>query len=164
MRSVPAITLLFTMILLAPLQAHSEEEGVRLTPVDHAATLKECGACHMVYPPQMLPARSWQTLMTNLSNHFGEDATLSPDVQKDITTYLVSRAADSESSTEGRMFIRALAKTDAPLRITETPFWMRAHREVSKSSYARPEVKSPANCQGCHRTADKGEFFEVEGD
>jgi hypothetical protein len=164
MTKIPALTLLLPLSLLGSLPAGAEEEGIRLAPVEHAATLKECSACHMVYAPQMLPVRSWQALMGNLSNHFGEDATLSPDVQKDITDYLVSNAADSKEAAEGSLFLRKLKATDTPLRITETPFWIRAHHEVTPAAFARPDIKSAANCQACHRTADKGEYFEIEED
>lgn len=86
----------------------------------------------------MLPVRSWQALIGNLSNHFGEDATLTLEVQKDITDYLVSKAADSSESDEGRMFIRKLKEADTPLRITEMPFWIRAHHELSQAISTRP--------------------------
>ena len=45
--------------------------GAIVPPIEHAATLKECGACHLAFPPQMLPARSWKKLMGDLANHFG---------------------------------------------------------------------------------------------
>ena len=76
----------------------------------------------------------------------------------------MSKAADSAESDEGRMFIRKLKATDTPLRITEMPFWIRAHHELSQAAFTRPDIKSAANCQACHRTADKGEYFEVEDD
>ena len=43
-------------------------------PIKDAVVLKECGACHMAFQPQMLPKRSWGKIMSELPNHFGEDA------------------------------------------------------------------------------------------
>ena len=51
-------------------------QAIDLTPIDNAATQKECSACHIAFPPQMLPMRSWQSLLGHLSSHFGEDASL----------------------------------------------------------------------------------------
>ena len=129
--------------------------------ISHAGTLKECSACHMVFPPQMLPARSWEGLMNDLSNHFGEDATLDDAVKTDITAYLTANAADSaQNQAAGRRLLRGIKASDVPLRITETPWWKRAHGEVSQAAYAKPNVKSAANCAACHVGAEKGVFRE----
>ncbi|MDH5218993.1 MAG: diheme cytochrome c, partial [Gammaproteobacteria bacterium] len=37
---------------------------------------EECSACHMAYQPGLLPARSWEKMMDNLADHFGENAEL----------------------------------------------------------------------------------------
>jgi Dihaem cytochrome c len=141
----------------------SAQEGIRLPPVDHAATAKECGACHLVFPPQMLPARSWAKIMEVLSDHFGEDASLDQAARDDIAAYLASRAADTPDAAGGRRFLGGLGQNDVPVKITETPWWIRAHDEIGTARFASEKVKSKANCMACHRRADKGEFFE-EGD
>jgi hypothetical protein len=46
-----------------------------------------------------------------------------------------------------------------PLRITETYSWRRAHRkELWEDAFAKPNVKSKANCVACHKDAAKGNF------
>ena len=57
----------------APAAADSDEY---FRPVTDETVKTECSACHMAYPAGMLPARSWRALMGDLSNHFGEDASL----------------------------------------------------------------------------------------
>ena len=131
-----------------------------LVPVDHPATAKECAACHMVFQPQMLPARSWTALMAGLGNHFGEDASLAPDVQADITAFLTANAADAPANKKIRGLLRGLKDTDVPLRITEMPWWMGSHNEVDPKRFSKADVKSAANCAACHRGADQGEFSE----
>ena len=37
---------------------------------------QECAACHMAYPPGMLPASSWSRMMKGLDQHYGTDASL----------------------------------------------------------------------------------------
>ena len=123
-------------------------------PVTHAATLEECGSCHLAFPAAMLPARSWRAMMGDLGNHFGEDASLDPTVQASITDYLVANAAD----VRGSKLLRGLSPQDTPLRITELPKWVREHREVSRAEWNAPDVKSKANCAACHKDAEKGYY------
>jgi plasmid stabilization system protein ParE len=106
----------------------------------------------------MLPARSWQKMMANLGQHFGDDATVDPQTAAKITDYLVRNAADSETQQYGRKFLRGLEPASTPLRITELPKWLREHRKVKESEWRRPEVRSKANCVACHRGAEAGDF------
>ena len=65
-----------------------------VAPVTNKQYQAECSACHMAYPPGLLPARSWQKLMGGLSNHFGDDASLAEQTRQALTEYLVLNAAD----------------------------------------------------------------------
>jgi Dihaem cytochrome c len=105
----------------------------------------ECGACHFAFPPQFLPARSWQAIMAGLDNHFGENASLDADTAKQITDYLVANAAGP-----GSPVLRGLDPQETPLRITETRLWNRIHHEIRPSVYDRPDIKSKSNCLACH--------------
>lgn len=153
-------TLLSAAALILTAAAARADEGVRVPAINHAATLKECGECHLAFPPQMLPARSWDKLMGDLANHFGENATLDQALRDDIAAYLAQHAADAPGTKGAARFIKGLAADAAPLRITETPYWKREHDEIAEARYKDPKVKSRANCIACHRTADKGEFLE----
>ncbi len=115
----------------------------------------ECGACHMAFPAAFLPARSWQAIMGDLANHFGEDASLDPDTTKVIADYLVANAADSPNGNP--RILAGIAKADIPLRITETPWWIRRHREVSPARFLQPNVKSKSNCLACHSNGNYGD-------
>jgi hypothetical protein len=107
---------------------------------------KECGACHMPYPPMMLPARSWHALIDGLDKHFGENASLDPQAAETIAGYLAANAAD----TRGSRAMEGLGPNDVPLRITDTPFWIDAHEEVSARRFTAPAVRSKSNCLACH--------------
>jgi mono/diheme cytochrome c family protein len=156
------LALLLAAALAAPILPAMAEEGTYLPPVTDATVLKECGACHMVFPPQLLPARSWQKLMGDLSSHFGEDASLGAPASEAIATYLADHAADGPQTKGGKRFMAGLSATDAPLRISDTPFWQRAHNELSAAAFTTATVKSPANCIACHKTAARGEFTESD--
>ena len=109
---------------------------------------QECGACHMAYPPALLPSVSWLTILLDLTNHFGENAGLDPETVLSIADYLTANAADASGSNSPAL--QGIDPASPPLRITETPFWLRRHHEVSEIDFARPSVKSKSNCLACH--------------
>ena len=75
-----------------------------LTAADPAAPspiyLKECGACHVAYPPHLLPAASWRALMAGLDRHFGQNAELEPEVRAAVERWLVASAGADAGGPE----------------------------------------------------------------
>jgi hypothetical protein len=106
---------------------------------------KECGACHLAFPPSMLPAESHRRTMAGLDRHFGQNAELDAPVRDRLERWLVANAGDGGG---------------AALRITEQPRFRREHREVRREVWARPSVGSPANCAACHGGAQDWDFDE----
>lgn len=125
--------------------------GDSATPEE--TTIRECGACHMPYPPQLLPMRSWQALINGLAHHFNENASLDTATSRKILSYLAAHAADVPG--ENHMFMRGLASDETPLRITDTPVWQRIHGEIPESVFASPKIMTKANCGACHEGADQ---------
>ena len=151
-----SIVLLVLIVVIATVSANADE---RVAPVTDPVVKKECGSCHMVFPPQFLPKRSWQKIVETLSDHFGENASLGETEQKAVLDYLLSHAADSPNAgREGRKFGTSIPQADTPLRITETPRWVKEHREVKAEKWKNPNVKSKANCLGCHKGAEQGVY------
>ena len=129
----------------------------RYKPVQDGNVVKECGACHMTFSPQMLPIKSWEKIMKGLPDHFGEDASLNATMTASIEKYYVKNAANS--GWRGGKFMRGLTDESAPLRITETPYWVREHNRNSlKDAWTNPKIKSKANCPVCHRSASIGNY------
>jgi cytochrome c551/c552 len=137
----------------------AEDLGLAVT---NSVARKECGACHVPYSPQFLPARSWRKIMSALNDHFGEDASLSDKARKTILDYLVANASDVSKTRVARAFSRDIAPTDTPLRITRTPIWVAIHEEVAPHWWSDPRVKSKANCSACHRGAAQGFYGDEE--
>jgi hypothetical protein len=108
----------------------------------------ECGSCHMAYPPQLLTAENWRQMMKGLDRHFGANASLDAKESAEILTFLERYAARDQ---------RYSANT---LRISDTAWFQRKHREVSNSAWAHAKVKSRANCTACHVTAERGDWSE----
>jgi hypothetical protein len=111
---------------------------------------QECAACHVAYPPGLLPAASWQRLMNNLPRHFGTDASLDPAATKALSSWLVANAGTSKRARE-------VPPED---RITRSAWFIRKHDELSAATWRLPAVKSAANCAACHTGADQGDFNE----
>jgi hypothetical protein len=130
-----------------------EDRGKPLQPIQVNAKWKqECSTCHIAYSPGLLPAESWRKVMAGLDKHFGSDASLDAQENKEITAFLVDNASN-----------RWNAPT-APLRITESAWFKSKHdsHEISPSVWKNPKVKSPANCAACHTQAESGSFRERE--
>lgn len=126
----------------------------------NSAYLKECGACHLAYQPQFLPKRSWEKIMNTLDSHFGDSAALDDALKSELQGYLAKNSADASSSKISRKMLDSLGAGETPLRITDTPYFKRKHREVRADVFKRKSIGSPANCPACHLSADKGDYNE----
>lgn len=125
-------------MLLGMQLAHAEERGGKRIPSD-ATWEKECSGCHVAYPSNLLTADDWKKVMGSLDKHFGSNAELDAKDRKTIEDYLVRNAGTGarHSSTT--------------LRITDTSWFKREHRDISAKEWVHPEVKSPSNCNACHK-------------
>jgi len=140
------------------MQAAAEHDE-RVAPVTDAVVIKECGACHMVFQPSFLPARSWQKMMEGLKDHFGENAELDEATAKRITEYLTANAGDRGSF--GGRAMRGLSASETPLRISELPWFVRKHEKhgrISPPALQRAHAKSKSDCAACHPAAAKGYY------
>jgi mono/diheme cytochrome c family protein len=125
--------------------------GERRFPAPHNDTWKtECGSCHTAYPPQLLSARSWRTIMNGLERHFGVDASIDARTAASIGAFLETNAAREREKR---------SDPTAP-RITETRWFRHEHAEIAAATWTGPKVGSAANCGACHGGADSGDFSE----
>lgn len=109
---------------------------------------QECAACHLAYPPGLLPAASWQRLMSGLDKHYGTDASLDEASVRQINGWLQSHAGTYKRVNE-----------EPPHdRITRSAWFERKHRKVAPEVWKRASVRSAANCVACHSGADKGDY------
>lgn len=135
------------LLACAMILASGTAAGAAGPAPDKELTRKECGACHMPYPPMLLPARSWEAITGNLKEHFGEDASLSPDATAAIRKFLVGNAADANGQVSG--FIRGVADDQTPMRITELPFFNAEHGRFRDEAVKK--VGTMSNCLACHK-------------
>ena len=111
---------------------------------------QECSACHVAYPPDLLPAAAWQRVMKGLPRHYGTDASLDPATVKELSAWLSANAGSTRGARE----------TPPEDRITRSAWFIRKHEEVTAPTWKLPAVKSAANCTACHTRADQGDFNE----
>ena len=134
-------------LLLAALGAGAARADRRASSPPNATWQAECGACHVAYPPRLLPPGAWRSLMATLDRHFGADASLDAAARAEIASFLETHAGrDRGVSPSGR--------------ITDGAWFRRKHREVPAGTWMLPAVKSPANCTACHPGAERGSFDE----
>jgi len=126
--------------------AHADSRGPAVAPLPKYQ--QECAACHIAYPPGMLPAASWSRMMGSLNKHFGTDASLDDASLREISTWLQTNAGT----------YKRVSEQPPQDRITRSAWFERKHRQLDASVWALPSVKSPANCAACHTRAEQGEF------
>jgi len=122
---------------------------------------QECSTCHFAYQPGLLPARSWQALVKDTENHFGEEIVLESNIRSEIIDYLVANSADTATGNAwSRMIMASLNAAETPQRITEVPFIQKRHGKLGPEVFKRENVESFSNCDACHTTAPEGEYGE----
>lgn len=120
-----------------------------VAPVNNALYQKECASCHFGYQPALLNKASWEKVMTNLSDHFGTDASLGKVESEQILNYLVTNAGSGK-----------ITANNSTMQITKSPYFIKEHRKITPNLIEQKEVGSLANCMACHTTADKGSYSE----
>jgi len=121
---------------------------------------EECGACHLAYPPGLLPVESWQKLMAGLDDHFGDNAELDEEAFTHIANYLSQQALQKGQSAKMSKMLRN-APNITPIRITELPYFINKHDEIpDRMVIKNPKVGSFSRCNSCHKDAEKGVFNE----
>ena len=132
--------------------AQADSKGPQVTPLPKYQ--QECAACHVAYPPGMLPAKSWQRLMGSLNKHYGTDASMDEADVRQIGAWLQTHAGTYKRVNE-----------EPPQdRITTSAWFLRKHneREVPPAVWKRASVGSASNCAACHTQAASGSFSERE--
>lgn len=144
LRGPGALALL--LIATAPAWADGHGSRVPLLP----AYVQECGSCHVAFAPGLLPASSWQHLMTQLKSHYGSDASLDATSTQHPGAWLAANAATGK-------------RADAPRddRITQAAWFTREHRDV-RADFGSARVKTASDCAACHTRAAEGSYRERE--
>ena len=138
-----------------------KQQSLGVSSISTPLYKEECGSCHMAFSPGLLPARSWQKMMSQLDDHFGDNSELDAETHRTISEFLLGNSADQSQYRRSRKLMRSLNKNDTPLRITEIPYFIHEHNEIpAKMVTGNEQVKSLSNCNACHAKAEQGLFDE----
>ena len=143
-------SLSLAFVALATSLATFSTDALASTPLISPKYQTECAACHIAYPPGMLPAASWHRLIGGLDKHFGVDASLDAAGTTEIEEWLKAHAGS----------YRHVHEEPPQDRISKSKWFIRQHDEVSAAVWKRKAVGSPSNCGACHGEAAKGHFNE----
>ncbi len=149
---------LITLAGLLGLLAMPAMAGGAFPPITSQDVVTECAECHLLYRPQMLPAKSWSIMMNNLDDHFGEDASLMPETLKEITDYHIRHASDVDGHRRAKKFLVGVDLGNPPKKVTDTPRFIWKHEGIPADVFTLKEVGAKARCQNCHTTAGEGNF------
>ncbi len=141
-------------------QAYQPFEGRPLPQSDTWNT--ECGDCHLAYHPTLLPARSWNKLLEQQHDHFGEDLDLDPDTLAELRAFANRYAAESGIDEPAYKINRSIPRDQTPLRITDTPYWRHKHEDIDAAVWRNPKVAGKSDCAACHLDAEQGTFEDSD--
>ncbi|MCG3691157.1 diheme cytochrome c [Aliarcobacter butzleri] len=93
--------------------------------------------------------------MADLENHFGDDASLDVQTNKNILDFLIKNSAENSSYKANWNFLNSINNQDI-IALSQTSYWKRKHRKIPEKVFENPQVKSKANCKACHSDIEKG--------
>jgi hypothetical protein len=128
---------------------------------DNAQWRDECGSCHLAFHPSLLPSRSWVRIMDGQDKHFGADLALDAPTRATLLAFLSENSAERRLTEPATKIALSLKSDAVPLRITETPYWIKKHRDIAASYWSSAQVKSRSNCAACHLDAEAGTFQDA---
>lgn len=145
---------LFTCVLYA------QEMKVSIKPVDNDIYKKECGSCHFAYPAGLLPSSSWNKMMSNLGDHFGDDASVDEKTFQTLSSYLNTNSAEKAMQYKRSKKIVENLNGATSDTISKMPYMKKKHDEIKENLITQKEVKGLFNCTACHQNAQKGVFSD----
>ncbi|WP_044419284.1 cytochrome c [Halarcobacter anaerophilus] len=93
--------------------------------------------------------------MSDLENHFGDDASLSEEDTKNILDFLLENSAEKSTKEVSVKVLNSIGNKDI-IAITQTSFWKKEHKDIPKELFKNEKIKSKANCKACHTDIEKG--------
>lgn len=133
---------------------------VNILPEEKNMTYAQsCSACHTLYAPGLLPARSWKVMMSGLADHFGDNAEMEAKNRDEVSAYLQRNAADVVENIYSEQLLLSIPADEAPLRFTDTSYFKLVHDMVHPEMViGNPDVRSMARCDVCHHETLEGRY------
>jgi len=129
----------------------------------HQAYYHDCGDCHKVYPPFILPERSWKRIMNGLDNHFGEkitDQNISQAARISIRRFLYDHSAEHSTREVSYKMLKSIGDHN-PKSTSKVMYWRDTHSDIDPSVYKRKSIKDRSNCSACHKDFEYGNLDDI---
>lgn len=110
-----------------------------------------CGRCHFPYQAGLLPGISWEKLMMNSNDHFGQPLNLTEVEIRTMMRYLLDNSAGHINDEISSQILKTLDYNPIPIRITKTPFFIKKHNNLENN-------KNIVQCDNCHKDAMIGSY------
>jgi len=118
-----------------------------------------CGACHFLYQPGLLPYKSWEKIIDTPGGHAGGELTINNSLKNEIKKFMLNNSAEKSTWKKSRKIADSI-NNDTPVRISEIPYIKRKHWGVRDKIFKREAIGSRGNCIACHRSAANGVYDE----
>ncbi|MEQ1504958.1 MAG: hypothetical protein ABMB14_22185, partial [Myxococcota bacterium] len=115
-----------------------------------AGWTEACGECHLAYHPSLLPARSWDRMLADQADHFGEDLGFDAPTVATLSGIAHGFGADLGATEHAA---RVAAEEGTPASITDSATWNAEHARLAFG----PD-DHPSRCLACHADAEVGSF------
>lgn len=119
--------------------------------------------CHKIYPPFLLPEKSWKRIIDDMDNHFGEEITeanISLSQQASIREFLYENSAEHSAREAAVKIMKSLGDL-RPKAITKTAYWREVHKNIPRSAYKDKKIKDKSNCWNCHKDFEEGVLSDM---
>ena len=113
-----------------------------------------CGSCHFPYQPGLLPAVSWEKIMSDADNHYGKKLKLSSVELNTMTRYLLDNSAGRVNDEISNNILQTLKYEPVVIRITKTPYIVNNHSQLDDEE----KMKKFGQCDSCHQGAAQGKY------
>lgn len=110
--------------------------------------VRECGSCHVAFPPALMTAPDWHAVMNTLERHYGTDASLDAKTQAALAAELQRDASRRDKH----------ADAGQPPRLTRSAWFVKEHGKLPEKASAT--LPAAAQCEGCHSAAATGDYAE----
>jgi len=113
-----------------------------------------CGSCHFPYQPGLLPALSWEKIMSDTDNHFGKKLKLSSVELMTMTRYLLDNSAGRVNDELSNNILQTLKYDPVVIRITQIPYIVNKHSQLDDEE----KMKKFGQCDSCHLGVAQGKY------
>jgi hypothetical protein len=132
--------------------SYNRKSGV--TAVEFQQYAELCGRCHFAFQPGLLPARSWEKIMTTTDAHFGENLKLTSVEKRTMTRYVLDNSAGHVNDDISYKILKSLNADPSVTQITMTPYFVKVHQKLESVT----KMKSMVQCDTCHQDAKQGKY------